>query len=81
MDVLATLAASSSGRTPLSITSTLEKDLPATEFVMLPVFGCAGQPEYQIEIHIRRPDILMLYLLNTALENAQNELTPGVLAH
>lgn len=58
-----------------SITSTLEKDLPATEFVVLPIFGRTGQPEYQIEIHIRRPDALTLDQLNTALANAQNELT------
>jgi DNA-binding IclR family transcriptional regulator len=64
-----------------SITRTLEKDLPATEFVVLPIFGRAGQPEYQIEIHIRRSDTLTLDSLNTALENAQNELTPGVSAH
>ena len=58
-----------------SITSTLEKDLPATEFVVLPIFGRTGQPEYQIEIHIRRPDALTLDQLNIALANAQNELT------
>ena len=64
-----------------SITRTLENDLPATEFVVLPIFGRAGQPEYQIEIHIRRPDALTLDELNAALANAQNELTPGVAAH
>src|SRR4051812_44748874 len=58
-----------------SITSTLEKDLPATEFVVLPIFGRTGQPGHQIEIHIRRPDALTLDQLNTALANAQNELT------
>jgi DNA-binding IclR family transcriptional regulator len=63
-----------------SITKTLEKDLPTTEFVVLPVFGRAGQPEYQIEIHIRRPDALTLDELNTALASAQNELTPTVSA-
>ena len=64
-----------------SITSTLEKDLSATEFVVLPIFGPAGQPEYQIEIHIRRPDALTLDELNAALANAQNELAPGASAH
>jgi hypothetical protein len=59
-----------------SITSTLETDLLATEFVVLPIFGPTGQPEYQIEIHISRPDALTLDSLNTALENAQNELAP-----
>jgi DNA-binding IclR family transcriptional regulator len=63
-----------------SITRTLETDLLATEFVVLPIFGSAGQPEHQIEIHIRRPDTLTLDELNAALTNAQNELTPGVSA-
>jgi hypothetical protein len=63
-----------------SITSTLETDLPATEFVV-PIFGPTGQPQYQIEIHIRHPDTVSLDSLNTALVNAQNELTPGVSAH
>jgi DNA-binding IclR family transcriptional regulator len=64
-----------------SITRTLEKDFPTTEFVVLPIFGRTGQPEYQIEIHIRRPDALTLDELNAALANAQNELTPGASAH
>jgi hypothetical protein len=45
----------------------LEKGLSATEFVVLPIFGRAGQPEYPIEIDIRRPDALTLDELNTAL--------------
>jgi DNA-binding IclR family transcriptional regulator len=64
-----------------SITSTLETDLLATEFVVLPIFGPTGQPEYQIEIHVSHPDTLTLDSLNTALETAQNELAPGVSAH
>ena len=60
-----------------SITRTLEKDLLATEFVVLPILGRTGQPEYQIEIHLRRPDNLTLDELNTALTSAQNELTPA----
>jgi DNA-binding IclR family transcriptional regulator len=64
-----------------SITRTLEKDLLATEFVVLPILGRTGQPEYQIEIHIRRPDNLTLDELNTALTNAHNELTPGASSH
>ena len=64
-----------------SITSTLETDLLTTEFVVLPIFGPTGQPEYQIEIHVNHPDTLTLDSLTTALENAQNELTPGVSAH
>jgi hypothetical protein len=55
--------------------------LLATEFVVLPIFGPTGQPEYQIEIHVSHPGSLMLDSLNTALENAQNELTPGVSDH
>jgi DNA-binding IclR family transcriptional regulator len=64
-----------------SITRTLETDLLATEFVVLPIFGPTGQPDYQIEIHVSHPDTLTLDSLNTALENAQNELIPGVPAH
>ena len=64
-----------------SITRTLETDLLATEFAVLPIFGPTGQPEYQVEIHVSHPDILRLDELNTALENAQNELRPGVSAH
>jgi DNA-binding IclR family transcriptional regulator len=64
-----------------SITRTLETDLLATEFVVLPIFGPTGQPQYQIEIHVRRPDTLSLDSLNTALANVQNELRPGVSAH
>jgi hypothetical protein len=60
-----------------STTSTLEKDLPTTEFVVLPIFGRTGQPEYQIEIHIRRLDDLTFDQLNTALAIAQNDLTPA----
>jgi DNA-binding IclR family transcriptional regulator len=60
-----------------SITRTLETDLLATEFVVLPIFGPTSQPEYQIEIHVNHPDTLTLDSLNIALENAQNELTPG----
>ena len=63
-----------------SITTTLETDLLATEFVVLPIFGPAGQPEYQIEIHVSNPGALTLDELNTALANAQNQLTPGVSA-
>jgi DNA-binding IclR family transcriptional regulator len=63
-----------------SITRTLETDLLATEFVVLPIFGPTGQPEYQIEIHVSHPDTLTLESLNTVLENAQNELMPGASA-
>jgi hypothetical protein len=52
--------------------------LLTTEFVVIPIFGPTDQPEYQIEIHVNRPDSLTLDELNTALENAQNELAPRV---
>jgi hypothetical protein len=32
-----------------SVTHVLETDLASTEFVVLPIFGRDGQPEYQIE--------------------------------
>jgi hypothetical protein len=64
-----------------SITRTLETDLLATEFIVLPIFGPTGQPEYQIEIHVSHPDALTFDSLNTALEDARNELTPGASAH
>ena len=35
-----------------SVTDSLETELAATEFVVLPIFGQDGQPEYQIEIHL-----------------------------
>jgi DNA-binding IclR family transcriptional regulator len=63
-----------------SITRTLETDLAATEFVVLPIFGPSGQPEYQIEIHVSHPATLTLDSLNNALEHAQNQLAPGASA-
>lgn len=64
-----------------SITRTLETDLLATEFVVLPIFGPTDQPEYQIEIHISHPDTLTLASLNTALKKARKQLTPRASAH
>jgi DNA-binding IclR family transcriptional regulator len=61
-----------------SITGTLEKDLAATEFVVLPIFGRTGQPEYQIEIRLGRPDAITLAELDGALTTAQRRLSPGV---
>jgi hypothetical protein len=61
-----------------SITRILEKDLSATEFVVLPIFGRTGQLECQIEIHIRRPDALTLDELNTALANFAGRTHTGV---
>ena len=61
-----------------SVTDVLETELPATEFVVLPVFGQHGQPDYQIEIHLGRPSGLTLAALNGALRHAQRLLTIGV---
>ncbi|MDT5128566.1 MAG: hypothetical protein QOH54_4210 [Mycobacterium sp.] len=57
-----------------SVASTLEADLPTTEFVVLPIFGRDGQPEYQIEIHLGRTDALTLEALNAALAEPQRLL-------
>lgn len=61
-----------------SVTHALETDLAATEFVVLPIFGQHGQPEYQIEIHLGHPAGLTLDALNDALRQAQRLLTAGV---
>jgi DNA-binding IclR family transcriptional regulator len=63
--------------TLLSVTDVLETDLTATEFVVLPIFGRNGQPEYQIEIHLGRPSGLTLATLDSALRHAQGLLGPG----
>ncbi len=57
-----------------SVTHSLETDLPSTEFVVLPIFGRDGQPEYQIEIHLGRPTGLTLAALDAALRRAQGML-------
>jgi DNA-binding IclR family transcriptional regulator len=59
-----------------SVTSTLETDLASTEFVVLPIFGRDGQPEYQIEIHLGGRDQLALPDLDAALRHAQALLHP-----
>lgn len=61
-----------------SVTSVLETDLASTEFVVLPIFGLDGQPEYQIEIHLGGRDELALVDLDAALLHAQALLNPGV---
>ncbi|MGB9250477.1 MAG: MarR family transcriptional regulator [Mycobacterium sp.] len=61
-----------------SVTSVLESELASTEFVVLPIFGRDGQPEYQIEIHLGRQDALALADLDAALLHAQALLSPGV---
>jgi DNA-binding IclR family transcriptional regulator len=61
-----------------SVTRTLETELVTAEFVVLPIFGTTGQPEYQIEIHLARTDGLTLEELDAALRSAQDLLAPGV---
>jgi hypothetical protein len=61
-----------------SVTHVLETDLASTEFVVLPIFGRDGQPEYQIEIHLGGRDELTLADLDAALRHAQAMLSPGV---
>jgi DNA-binding IclR family transcriptional regulator len=61
-----------------SVTDALETELPTTEFVVLPVFGHDGQPEYQIEIHLGRSAGLTVDGLDSALRHAQGMLTAGV---
>ncbi len=61
-----------------SVTDMLETELTSTEFVVLPIFGRDGQPEYQIEIHLGGRDELTLPDLDAALGHAQALLRPGV---
>jgi DNA-binding IclR family transcriptional regulator len=61
-----------------SVTDTLESELSATEFVVLPIFGHDGQPEYQIEIHLGGSPGLTLAQLDAALGHAQRLLQPAV---
>jgi DNA-binding IclR family transcriptional regulator len=57
-----------------SVTHALETELAATEFVVLPIFGRNGQPEYQIEIHLGASQHLTLPDLDAALRHAQTLL-------
>jgi DNA-binding IclR family transcriptional regulator len=61
-----------------SVTGTLEKELPSTEFVVVPIFGRDSQPEYQIEIHLGGRGEWNLPDLDDALQHAQTLLRPGV---
>jgi DNA-binding IclR family transcriptional regulator len=61
-----------------SVTDSLETELATTEFVVLPIFGRDGQPEYQIEIHLGRSAGLTLSELDAALQRAQGLLTSGM---
>jgi len=58
-----------------SVTGALETELASTEFVVLPIFGPDGQPEYQIEIHLGHSGGLTLSELDAALRHAQGLLT------
>jgi DNA-binding IclR family transcriptional regulator len=60
-----------------SVTHTLETELASTEFVVFPIFGQDGQPQYQIEIHLAGSQQLKLAELDAALEHAQTLLRPG----
>ncbi|BBX64566.1 transcriptional regulator [Mycobacterium saskatchewanense] len=60
-----------------SVTGVLETELPSTEFVVLPIFGQDGQPEYQVEIHLGHPSGLTLAALEDALRHAQGILGAG----
>ncbi len=57
-----------------SVTHAVETELAATEFVVLPIFGRDGQPEYQIEIHMGASRQLSLSELEAALEHARTLL-------
>ncbi|MCV7378236.1 MarR family transcriptional regulator [Mycobacterium alsense] len=61
-----------------SVTDTLETRLASTEFVVLPIFGRDGQPEYQIEIHLGRQPGLTPAELDAALRRAQAMLAATV---
>jgi DNA-binding IclR family transcriptional regulator len=54
-----------------SVTDSLETELSSTEFVVLPIFGRDGQPEYQIEIHLGGSVDVSLAGLDAALTHAQ----------
>ncbi|QLL09941.1 helix-turn-helix domain-containing protein [Mycobacterium vicinigordonae] len=57
-----------------SVTDSIESDLATTEFVVLPIFGHDGQPEYQIEIHLGGAPRMSLPELEDALQHAQGLL-------
>ncbi len=61
-----------------SVTDNLETELASTEFVVLPIFGQDGQPDYQIEIHLGHSSGLTLAELGAALRHAQDILAAGV---
>lgn len=61
-----------------SVTRDLESRLQAAEFIVLPIFGRNGQPEYQIEIHLGHTESLTVAELDAALRHAQQLLASEV---
>jgi DNA-binding IclR family transcriptional regulator len=61
-----------------SVADALESELPTTEFVVLPIFGHTGQPEYQIEIHLGGTWRRGLAELAAVLQTAQRRLAPDL---
>lgn len=61
-----------------SVSDDLETNVTTAEFVVLPIFGPDGQPEYQIEIHLGGSPGLTLPKLGAALAHAQGLLTATV---
>jgi DNA-binding IclR family transcriptional regulator len=60
--------------TLISVTRTLENDLATAEFIVIPVFGKNGQPQYQIEARLSPPADLTLATLDAAVTAAQRHL-------
>ena len=54
-----------------SVTRTLENDLATAEFIVIPVFGSNGQPQYQIEARLSRPADLTLAAVDAVTDAAQ----------
>lgn len=61
-----------------SVTRTLENELATAEFIVIPVFGKNGQPQYQIEARLSRPADLTLATLDAAVSAAQRLLAAVV---
>jgi DNA-binding IclR family transcriptional regulator len=57
-----------------SVTRTLENDLATAEFIVIPLFGNNGQPQYQIEARLSRPADLTLATLDAAVDAAQRRV-------
>jgi len=57
--------------TLISVTRTLENDLATAEFIVIPVFGSNGQPQYQIEARLSRPADLTLAAVDAVTDAAQ----------